>query len=918
MSSSGEKSQRRGGRRRWWALLSVALLLVGARIALPHVAKPYLEEQLSALIAGSVKVADLRFSLLEGIAGATGLEVVGEGESTPLIQLDDLEINLSWRELLSQQVRLEKITLTQPSIDVQRLLDGDLNLTKLSAPDGEATIDDKASDDQGGEASSWAVGIDEIVLRSGGISFLDRLVGADKAIALEISTFDVTRAEIVGDLYEAPTHFDVVATLAGAPLKVTGDVTIGERIDLTVDIEGEQVPLSLAQGYLDLGWTRIGGSLDLDLHYELSGEEVSRVEGSAALNDAEIHVGELTEPALAASIEVDLEAVDLVAQNAEVKSIAITKGSVVVRPNGENPLPLLAAGKSANKDKGDGSEAGDAGNAAAANDGQGDGDSTGWTWSVSQARVDGYTATVQGVDKTIPFALTARASALSSETGATFPINIALSDEAAKVALKGTAGIAPVVADVQVDWQEVDLPRWLALVEVEQAELLRKAVSTGDLKIDLADGGAVEVSGAARVENLDVGDGGEDFAVRAERVALALAHIGMPASGSALDVRIDEIDINEPDLKLSLEDSGLVLPAAATGEGDVAVAADGKRESSSSSSTSSSSGDAKIEIAKVRVGAGRLTLHDRTVRPPTTIKLESIEVDGREIVPAGPSADNFHLRFSEPGGGSFDSKLSLRDGAGAAKIGIKAWTLPALSAYAEKYAGYTLKQGGLSLDSDIKLKPDGVDSANALSLSQLSVGNQDNDFFQQQMGIPLSLALELLRDEKGDIHLDLPFRSGTVTSQVALVELMAKTLRTVLLSTLKSPLKLLGAATLKGGKIAGFGVDPVPFAVGQTRLEANAAKKLGETLSQRSGLQVAVRGVVTQADVAAMEQVSGSSPGKEEIATLANARADAVRSALREEHGIHASRLALTRSVGRVSDGEPRVEVEIGGGGFLR
>ncbi len=895
MSSASEVPKRRG----WWRLgvvvVVIALLLTALRVALPSLAKPYLEEQLSALISGSIGLSELRMSLVQGRIGATGIRVMGEGEAAPWIELADLEIDVSWRDLLSQRVRVERLALVRPSVDLQRLADGGLNLARLATGGDESSAPDAA------QPNSWTVGIDEIVLRSGGLRFLDHLVGAERAIALDIERFDVRAAEVVGDVYDAPMHFEIDASLAEAPVQISGDVSLGEKMAVDLTAQGKGIPLTLAEAYLDLGWTALGGSADLDLRYELSGEEVNRISGTASVDGATVRVDGEDEPVLELSLDIELAGVDLLGRRAEVRSIGVRKGKLLVRPGDQPPLPLLAGGAEQPAAEAAAESTGAASEAL---------EPAPWAWSVAAAKIDDVRIDVQREDTAIPFDVRATASAVSSEEGSSFPLQIGVREGAAAIDLDGRAGIAPAVLDAAVHWQEVDVPRWLKLVESTTTQIIKNARSKGALKVEVRGDGALQMSGDIAVADLGVGDEAKEFSVVAERLSLALSQLVAAPGGAGLEATVGEVEVVKPDIVLTLAESGLVLPSSSGG---------GEPEGSARSKEARG-GDgaaAKIAVGEFRLRDGSLALHDRTLTPPAVTKLSSLKIEAGQIDPAGPSAERLEVAFREAGGGRVQTQASLRGGSGKGRIEIESWTMSGLSPYAEKHAGYVIERGGLSLVSDIEMTNGGVDSSNHLTLSQLSVGGGEDDFFQKHIGIPLSLAMELLRDEKGDITLDLPFRSGAVDSQVALLELMAKTLRTVLLSSLKSPLKLLGAATIQGGKIAGFGVSPVAFAPAESTAAAADLAKLGETLQQRSGLRVAVLGRVTQADVDIMTSRDGP-PGREEIAALANARAEAVRKSLREEYAIDASRLALTNSVGRVSDGDPRVEIEVGGSGFLR
>ncbi len=923
-------------RLRWGILLAILLLGIAARVALPYLLRPQLESQLSALIDGRVSIAVLRLSLLQGVVGLERIDVFSAADETgePVVALGDLELDLSWGDLFSKRVRIETLRLANPTVNVRRLVSGDVNLSRLVVASEE---DDGAS----GEPSEWTVGLDEVVLESGALHFVDDAVAASEPIALEIDNIDIERAEVVGHVYSAPMHFTLVATVSGAPFEISGDLTQSDGGKAEVAITMDRLPLHLAQPYLDLGWTAVEGALSLDLVYELEGESVSRVRGTVRVDGAKISVEGLDRAALALTVATDLKSIDLIGRKAEVGALRIESGSVVLRPQSPSPLPLIVRGAAPAESE----------TALEAVEATGE-PADAWEWSMADLQIESFEVFAEGENTAIPFALGVTAKGMTSAKSGRFPIDVRVSDGDAVLQVSGQAGFNPISADTEITWSAVDIPRWLAIAPVDGAEALVAARSEGKLTFSTSSADGTVIGGSLQVSAVEARDPGEDFSVKLPRFVVDLERVSV-AESTGVEALIKRVSIEEPRLILTLEQAGLVLPGVG-GAGDPgdpgaapAVAEDSEQEASSLS----------VRIGEVSVAGGELTFHDRTVVPPATIALQDLVVQATSVEMAGPTVQKFRVGVGERGGGKLTVEGTYKDSKGKVAIDMDSWTLAPFNPYAVTYTGAEVARGGLTLDTKIDIDGSAINSANKLVLSQFAVSPQgDGDFFRDQLGLPLNLALELLRDEKGDISLDLPFRSGAVDSKLAMAELLAKTLKTVLMSSLKAPLKLLGAVTIQGGKIAGFGVAPIGFGVATAEPDLAALAGLGETLKTKTGLRIAVEGVVTKEDEAALrERIAGKKLAsdhpevaayldarragvdatlepaaaeilrqaassvtipRDDVAALADERADTVRRVLREKHGVDASRLALTRSVGRVASGAPRVEVEIGAGGF--
>src|SRR6185295_9756119 len=78
------------------------------------------------------------------------------------------------------------------------------------------------------------------------------------------------------------------------------------------------------------------------------------------------------------------------------------------------------------------------------------------------------------------------------------------------------------------------------------------------------------------------------------------------------------------------------------------------------------------------------------------------------------------------------------------------------NSYATTYSPYSVRDGSLTLTMSAKRAGGKYDLSNSITLHQLGLGSADEAGFEQQFGVPLSLALALLRDVRGDITLNVP------------------------------------------------------------------------------------------------------------------------------------------------------------------
>jgi len=248
-------------------------------------------------------------------------------------------------------------------------------------------------------------------------------------------------------------------------------------------------------------------------------------------------------------------------------------------------------------------------------------------------------------------------------------------------------------------------------------------------------------------------------------------------------------------------------------------------------------------------------------------------------------------------------------------------------------------------------------------LHRLDLSSHDASAFEKQFGIPLDLALALLRDPGGNITLEIPVVVDEKGTRMGLATIVRGALRQALVGALSSPLKLVGAVLPTGGSgEASFA--PLAALPGQAELAPGADERLpalAQLLADRPALGLRLRGRAGPADrplvaeqilaeraaagedwptvegggflarrrVAQALEARGRGESallsaddgallaryaaavqipRERIEALAQRRAEAVRAALASAHGIDPNRLPIGAAA---DEGEPAVVVEL-------
>ncbi len=175
------------------------------------------------------------------------------------------------------------------------------------------------------------------------------------------------------------------------------------------------------------------------------------------------------------------------------------------------------------------------------------------------------------------------------------------------------------------------------------------------------------------------------------------------------------------------------------------------------------------------------------------------------------------------------------------KINFSDIELSPTSPYTGTYLGYTVDKGKLYLQLAYHIEDKNLTSDNKLFFDQLTFGKKvDSD---QATSLPVRLAVALLKDRKGEIHIDLPVTGRTDDPEFSIWRLVFQVLRNLLVKAATSPFALLQAAF--GGGSEDF--SSVTFAPGSTTLtqqEKDKLLKLAGVIQDRPNLSIEVTGFV--------------------------------------------------------------------------
>ena len=450
---------------------------------------------------------------------------------------------------------------------------------------------------------------------------------------------------------------------------------------------------------------------------------------------------------------------------------------------------------------------------------------------------------------------------------------------------------------------------------------------------------------------------------------------GAPGGGAAGPMRIalGDLRVGGPAVRVTRTADGIVLPSFAPTKapppGSAGMAAAAQKVEGSAAGQP---GPPPIEVTleAMRLEDGDLGLADRTVKPFFEGRLAPLRIELRGLRWPALAFRDLRVAATSAEQGKITATGSLDPTMGHLELHTEKIALPPFNPYATTLAGYSIGGGRASIASTVAFNKGDYDASNSLTLHNLDLrGAGGESLFQQTFGIPLSMALALMRDSNGDIALNIPVQMDAEGVKVGVGTIIRGALQRAIMGALASPLKLMGAV-FGGGKVESVPPTSIAFRLGRSEFAAGGVEQveqLAALLASRPGIVVTLATVYTPTDVrwlreqallaewdkegffgkmrnlpqrgarnaisAALQARKRDQEGKldpddaatldrwlderaaipeAQLQALSEARLQAVERVLREEHGLDPGRMKRGQQPPAAAGDVPAVQLELG------
>lgn len=249
-----------------------------------------------------------------------------------------------------------------------------------------------------------------------------------------------------------------------------------------------------------------------------------------------------------------------------------------------------------------------------------------------------------------------------------------------------------------------------------------------------------------------------------------------------------------------------------------------------------------MELGELKLEKTAVHFSDQSVQPACTFDVQQLDGTVRGLSTRPDSAADVDLTGRVDEASSFALRGRVNPLARDLTLDLVFTNgnlqLTPFTPYLEKYAGYPLHKGRLSLDLHYAVQAKELKAENKVAIEQLMLGPRNDN--PDASKLPVKLAVALLKDSNGRIDLDLPLTGRIDDPQFRIGPVILKVVVNLIVKAAASPFKLIGAL-VGGGEELSF----VAFEPGAATLLETETKKLDQlvqALEKRPALNLEIEG----------------------------------------------------------------------------
>jgi uncharacterized protein involved in outer membrane biogenesis len=826
-------------------IIFAVIIGIAGFLILPYVIKPVVTEKISKALHRETSIDQIKINPYSLSITIRGFKLADPGRNKPFVAFDELYVNAAGIvSIFRRALILEEIRLNKPYIGVTRKTDGTYNFSDL-IPREEVKKEETSK--------PFLFSLNNIQITGGNVDFDDmpnKTVHTVRDLQLAIpfvSNIDYYMKNYVQPRFSAFVNGHGVA-IGGK----TKPFVVSRETSLIIDMKNIDVPYYLQYVPVKMNFKLTGARLDTNIHVNFimpkNKSSELKLTGHAILRKLNLDDLKGNKILRLPALKVNFASIEPFKPSVHLAQIALDAPELVIRRDKSgkiNLTNLVDRGKKNQKAKPE---------VTSAKKEAGTEKKQELNLLIDNFLIDKADVTFIDEKPRKPVKmqinpLSLNVSKLSMSRGAVANVDLSLvMDQNTNITAKGPVSIQPLSADLALNVKDLAIrPFQPYFSDSIQLDVTRGSISTDgkfSMKMDAKNKpvinyqGELSVAQFASIDQIHT----HDF-LKFKQLDFNSLAVGY----NPLSVSIKEISIRDFFSKIVINKGGTTNiqdimnpPKKYAGRTTPTWTEPPKRVEP----VKSSQKPPDIKIGKVSFLGGTVDFADYNIRPNYAVKMLNL----KGSVTGLSSQEISRARVKLNGNIGYGSPLSIagtinplkKDLFADIKIKFTGLEMSQVTPYSMKFLGYPIIKGKLNFDVSYLVDKRKLSAENKIFFDQLTFGEKVDS--PDAIKAPVTLAVSLLTDRKGQINLDIPLSGSLDDPKFRVWPLVWQILVNLITKAVTAPFSLLSSVTGGGDEMSYIEFDygsPVLAEDGRKKIEA-----LARVLYDRPSLKLDIEGYI--------------------------------------------------------------------------
>jgi len=813
--------------------IAFALYSLAGFFLVPYLIKTVVADRLTEALGRKASVEKASFNPYSFSLRVQGFKLMEPDGSEVFASFGELVVNLQGRSLIKGGLTVKELTLDRPYLRAVHNEDSSYNFTDL-IPTQKA----QATDEKPGMKFSF----NNIRITNGNVDFLDlpkNKTHTVTEISVAIPFISSIPSEV--EIFVKPSFS---ASVNGSPFELVGESKpFADSFETSIDIDLKDlsIPEYLAYSPVPLKFRMPSGTLSAGLalsyvQYKDKGPELT-LKGLMKFRALVFE-----EPGGAAiakfpAVDIEIASIDAFARTARIASVVFDRPDISLAKKKDGVMNVTALFAS----PGPGEKAADDGADEDKASGQ-------FVAGIDSVKISKAALSYSDLSMSPAFRVSFEPVNLSVTGFSTAPgkkASIALDCRKASgesIRASGAFSASPVEADIDVRVDSLDLRPVQPFIDNLASVTLTKGSASAEGKVSAGyaeNRARLSYRGSARVTGFSAVD-----KARGESLA---GWGSLTLDGIEFDLAPGRVVVGA----ITLSDFYSNITRGADGKINLlaALAAPvAKGAGNKASGQASSGGSMYTRVDSVAFKGANVDFRDSFISPSFRVALVGLSGTVKGLFLDGSKLADMKLAGKIDKYAPFEASGKINPKKDELlvdmRIQLGGYDLSSVTPYSGRYIGYRIDKGKLFLDLDYRIDKRKLDAENGVLIDQITLGEKVES--PQATSLPVSFAISLLKDRRGQIKLDVPLSGSLDDPEFSVAAIVVQIIFNLIEKAITSPFALLGSI-FGGGADLGF----VEFDPGSSVLSGEAVDKLAslaEALFERPGLKLDIEGFTSDED----------------------------------------------------------------------